>query len=593
MDLIRAENLTHIFAAQPQPITALEDVTLALARGEYLAIVGANGSGKSTLARHFNALLLPTRGNVWVDSANTRDPSQLRAIRQNVAMVFQNPENQFVATVAEEDVAFGPENYGVPPAQLRRRVEYALTAVGLEALRTRAPNELSAGQQQQLAIGGALALEPAALVLDEATSMLDPRGKAAVLELAARLHMQGLTLAAITQSMEEAAQAERVVALQHGQIVACGTPRDIFSDPARLRALDLDLPAFAEIAHQLHDRVADFPANLLTLNELVEAIIPRARSVPRVFSSQADDRRAPRSPRANPGGSPIIQTRALRHTFLRGTPRAHEALRGVDVEIYKGEIVGVVGAAGSGKSTLLQHLNGLLRPHAGEGSVVVSGVELADPRANIRALRQQVGLVFQFAERQLFERYVGDEIAFGPRQFGYDREEVRRRVRSAMARVGLGFEEFKDRITLTLSGGEKRRVALAGVLALEPRVLVLDEPTAGLDPRGRREFLMSLQQWRASGDITIVLVSHNMDEIAQVCDRVYVLDEGKVAFSGSPRELFSRDLNLTPYGLVSPPVTRLVHALRERGLELSAEALSIEQVVAEISRILEKSNGRI
>ncbi len=578
--LIRTQNLTHAFPAQPQPVVALQDVTLALDRGEYVAIVGANGSGKSTLARHFNALLHPTTGDVWVDAMNTRDIAQLRAIRKAVAMVFQNPENQFVATVAEEDVAFGPENFGVPRAELRRRVEAGLSAVGLEPLRLRAPHELSAGQQQRLAIAGALAIEPDALVLDEATSMLDPRGKQGVLELAARLHSRGLLLAAITQSMEEALQAQRLVVLEHGQVALAGTPREVFAQPERLRALGLDLPPFAALAQQLHARFPDFPGDLLTLDELVAAIAARARP----------GRRAPISatapPPSIPGGEPIIRVENLHHTYLRGTPRAVEALRGVDVEIWPGEIVGLVGSTGSGKSTLLQHFNGLLRPQPGSGRVIVNGVDLSNPRVDTRALRQQVGLVFQFAERQLFERYVGDDIAFGPRQFGCTREEVRRRVQAAMARVGLDFEQFKDRTTLTLSGGEKRRVALAGVLALEPHVLVLDEPTAGLDPRGRRELLDSLREWRAHSGMTIVVVSHHMDEIAELCDRVYALEAGRVAFGGSPRELFARGPELERLGLTPPPAVRLVRALHERGIEVDAGALTIAQAAAAVTEII-------
>jgi energy-coupling factor transport system ATP-binding protein len=579
MALIRTEHLSHVFPAPPQPIAALDDVTLSVTRGAYVAVVGANGSGKSTLARHFNALLLPTGGNIWVNDVNTRDRAQLRAIRENVAMVFQNPENQFVATVAEEDVAFGPENFGVPLSELRRRVAAALEEVGLTALRTRAPHELSAGQQQRLAVAGALALEPDALVLDEATSMLDPRGESVVMELAARLHGQGLTMVAITQSMEEAARAERVFVMGHGRVAQAGTPREVFADPERLRALDLDLPPFAAIAQQVHQRVPDFPAALLTLDELVEAIVSRAARL-----SPPASRLSPLA--VSPHGSPIIETRALRHSYLSGTPRAVEALRGVEVEVFPGEIVGIVGTTGSGKSTLLQHFNGLLRPPPGEGTVVVNGVDLSNPHADVRAVRQQVGLVFQFAERQLFERYVGDDIAFGPRQFGYSREEVRRRVQWAMARVGLDFEGFKDRITRTLSGGEKRRAALAGVLALEPRVLVLDEPTAGLDPHGRRELLASLQQWRAESGVTIVLVSHRMDEIAQVCDRVYVLEAGRVALAGTPRELFSRGLDLTRFGLVPPPAVRLMQALRAGGVNVGADVLTVEDAVAEVSRVI-------
>ncbi|MGE5141609.1 MAG: energy-coupling factor transporter ATPase, partial [Rudaea sp.] len=403
--LIRTEHLTHLYPAQPEPIAALRDVSLEITRGEYVAIVGANGSGKSTLARHLNALLLPTEGQVWIEGANTRDPSQLRGIRQDVAMVFQNPENQFVATVAQEDVAFGPENFGVPPAEIRERVDDSLQAVGLATLRARPPHELSAGQQQRLAIAGALAVQPAALILDEATSMLDPQGKAAVMELAARLHDRGLTLAAITQSMDEAARAARVIIMEKGAVVGMGTPREVLTDPDRLLPLDLDLPPFAAIARGLATRLAGFQSNLLTRDELVEEIVKRRttkderrRTTGEVSPGNdketqksfvvRDQRESlwdpPSSVSVQAGGAAIITTRALRHTYLRGTPRAFEALRGVDLDIYPGEIVGIVGAAGSGKSTLLQHFNGLIRPRPGEGQVSVDGIDLADPRADVR-----------------------------------------------------------------------------------------------------------------------------------------------------------------------------------------------------------------
>ncbi|MGB8648144.1 MAG: energy-coupling factor transporter ATPase [Anaerolineae bacterium] len=583
MAFIRTSHLSHLFPAQPQPIAALQDLSLEIDRGDYVAIVGANGSGKSTLARHFNALLLPTTGDVWVNEENTRDPARLRAIRQAVAMVFQNPENQFVATIAQEDVAFGPENFGVPRQELKTRVDAAIAAVGLESLRERAPHELSAGQQQRLAIAGALALQPSALVLDEATSMLDPRGKRAVMDLALRLHAEGLTVAAITQSMEEAARAARVVVMAQGRIVAAGAPQTIFADAARLTALDLDLPPYAEIAQALAARLPGFPAHLLTLDELVAAIGEYAGHRQGTKDKTVSGQSAILPPVAGPA-SPILSVRALHHTYLRGAPRAYEALRGVDIDIYPGEIVGILGAAGSGKSTLLQHFNGLIRPRPGEGEVMVDGVNLSDPRADVHALRQRVGLVFQFSERQLFERYVGDDIAFGPRQFGYDRPEVRRRVQQAMTRVGLDFESFKDRVTLTLSGGQKRRAAIAGVLALEPKVLALDEPTAGLDPRGRRELLAALLQWRDQEGLTLVLVSHHMDEIAQVCDRVHVLEAGIVAFTGSPRELFYTP-GLDRFGLTPPPAVQLMHALRARGLPVAGNAMTIPEAVAELKRL--------
>ncbi len=586
--LIRAQDVSHLYPAQPQPLPALEQITLALDRGEYVAIVGANGSGKSTLARHFNALLYPTRGDVWVDGANTRDPSQLRSIRRNVTMVFQNPENQFVATVAEEDVAFGPENFGVPQPTLGHRVREALQVVGLTPLRLRAPHELSAGQQQRLAVAGALALDPAALVLDEATSMLDPRGKQDVNELTGRLYKGGLLLVAITQAMDEAAQAGRVVLLDHGRVAATGTPREIFSNPDLLQECGLGLPPYAAIAQGLRTFVPDFPANLLSAHELADAIACRVRSAPAgsrsaLASSPAAAMTA--QPTA-PAGAPIIQVRDLRHTYLRGTPRAVEALHGVDLDIYPGEIIGLVGTTGSGKSTLLQHFNGLLRPRPGEGTVVVEGINLSESGVGSRPLGNRVGLLFQLSDRQLFERYVGDDIAFGPRQFGHDRDEVRRRVRQGMERVGLGFDEFKDRRTMTLSGGEKRRVALAGVLALEPQVLVLDEPTVGLDPRGRRLLLDSLKRWRSEDGLTVVLASHDMQVIAELCDRVYVMDAGRVAFSGTPRELFWHGPDLVRLGLALPPAIILLRLLRERGLNLADSALTEQEAVQAIAPLV-------
>ncbi|MGE5140692.1 MAG: ATP-binding cassette domain-containing protein, partial [Rudaea sp.] len=259
---------------------------------------------------------------------------------------------------------------------------------------------------------------------------------------------------------------------------------------------------------------------------------------------------------------------------------------GIDLDVYRGEIVGIVGATGSGKSTLLQHLNGLVRPGPQDGRVVVDGVDLSDPRADVRALRRKVGLVFQYSERQLFERYVGDDVAFGPRQYGLDKGQVREHVKQAMERVGLDFLEFKDRRTLTLSGGERRRAALAGVLALAPRVLVLDEPTAGLDPRGRDGFLQSLKRWRDEG-VTVVLVSHHMDEVARVCDRVYVLADGRVAATGSPRELFAGGVELDALGLVPPPAVRLMRSLRARGVPVSGRALTVEDAAAELAALLQ------
>jgi len=273
----------------------------------------------------------------------------------------------------------------------------------------------------------------------------------------------------------------------------------------------------------------------------------------------------------------VVEVRDLWHWYLRGTPLESVALQGASFTLGAGEVVGIMGHTGSGKSTLVQHFNGLLRPH--RGSVRVFGNELGDRHVDPRPLRRRVGLVFQFPEQQLFDPTVADDIAFGPRKLGCDHAEVRRRVQGAMAAVGLPFEKFKDRYTFGLSGGEMRKVALAGVLALEPEVLVLDEPTAGLDPRARRDLLAALRGLHDERGTALVFVSHNMDEVAELVSRVDVLADGKTVLSGPVRDVFRQEGRLRELGLGVPAATELAGALRDRGVALGGDVLTIEDAV--------------
>jgi energy-coupling factor transporter ATPase len=281
---------------------------------------------------------------------------------------------------------------------------------------------------------------------------------------------------------------------------------------------------------------------------------------------------------------PLLLVQDLHHTYLEGTPLEAVALQGVDMEVGEGEIVAIIGPTGSGKSTLIQHFNGLIRPQ--KGKVIVAGQDLSDDRVDIKALRRQVGLIFQSPEQQLFEQYVGDEIAFGPRNFGFDKEEVRRRVKKAMAMVGLGFEEFKDRLTFSLSGGEMRKVAIAGVLALEPKILIFDEPTSGLDPGTSREFLSKIRELRDEEGGTIILVSHNMDDVAQLAERIYVLVGGRTVLNGTPREIFSQPELLRTHGLDVPQVTQVMYGLWNRGRQVRVDLLTVPEAEEEICRCL-------
>jgi len=271
---IEAQGLGHVYPLEGSgQVVALRGVDLAIERGEFVALVGPNGSGKSTLARHFNGLLLPTAGQVWVDGLLTSDPRHLWQVRQRVGMVFQNPDNQLVASTVEEDVAFGPENLALPPDEIRRRVNEALNIVGLQDYRTHPPQMLSGGQKQLVAVAGALATRPSCIVFDEPTSMLDPPGRRQVLETIRWLNAEeGITVVLITQSMDEAATARRVLGMHAGRIVMDGPPEEIFGQEERLRAFGLDLPPAAGIACRLRDLGIPLSSNLLTVEALARAL---------------------------------------------------------------------------------------------------------------------------------------------------------------------------------------------------------------------------------------------------------------------------------------------------------------------------------
>ncbi len=281
---------------------------------------------------------------------------------------------------------------------------------------------------------------------------------------------------------------------------------------------------------------------------------------------------------------PIIRVERLTHTYSQNTPFCRDAVAGVDMEIYEGEFLGIIGHTGSGKSTLIQHLNGLLKPTA--GTIYLRGRDIwADPK-KIRDVRFQVGLVFQYPEYQLFEETVYKDIAFGPKNLGLDAQEIDRRVRSAAAFAGLD-EALLERSPFDLSGGQKRRVAIAGVIAMEPSVLILDEPSAGLDPAGRKSLLKNIRDYHREKGTTVVMVSHSMDEVAENVDRIIVLADAGVVMSGTPHQVFSRAQELMDVGLNVPQVTQVAMGLRRSGVDIDPAVYT----VADLRRALNERRG--
>lgn len=274
--ILRTEHLTFTYPGEERP--TLGDLSLEIARGSFVAVLGHNGSGKSTLAKHFNAILLPTGGKVYVDGMDTSDENNLLSVRATVGMVFQNPDNQIVANVVEDDVAFAPENLGVPPQEIRARVDAALKQVGMYDFRLHAPHLLSGGQKQRVAIAGVIAMQPKCIVLDEPTAMLDPQGRAEVMATVQRLHEeQGITIVLITHFMEEAALADRVIVMADGHVTMDGTPREVFCEAAKLKKLGLDVPLATELGCELRASGLALPKDILTDDELVAALTAAAR----------------------------------------------------------------------------------------------------------------------------------------------------------------------------------------------------------------------------------------------------------------------------------------------------------------------------
>lgn len=559
---------------------AIDELNLEIEAGQFIAILGHNGSGKSTLAKHMNAILTPTGGSVRVDGKDTGKEENIWDVRQSAGMVFQNPDNQIIGTVVEEDVGFGPENLGVPTEDIWKRVEESLSAVGMFEYRHHSPNKLSGGQKQRVAIAGVVAMRPKCIVLDEPTAMLDPNGRKEVLRTIEELRKrEKVTVILITHYMEEVVDADRIIVMDKGHVVMDGTAREIFSQVEKLKSYRLDVPQATLLAYELKKKGYRIPDGILTAEELV-AELKKHEVVGNhtVYQKEMHERKAKEK-------EPLIQLSHVNYVYSPGNAYEKHALNDVSLELYEGEFVGIIGHTGSGKSTLIQHLNGLLK--ATDGEISYKGESIYGEKYNLRRLRNQVGLVFQYPEHQLFETDVLTDVCFGPKNQGLSVAECRERAIEALQLVGLP-EKYYTRSPFDLSGGQKRRVAIAGVLAMKPKVLVLDEPTAGLDPKGRDEILDQIAYLQKEGNLTVILVSHSMEDIAKYVDRIVVMNQGSKLFDDVPKKVFAQEETLKKVGLAVPQVTDIMHTLLRNGIPTDVQATTIEEAVETISQTLKR-----
>ena len=581
MAIIRSKELVHEYIRRDEEGNvesiqlALDHVNLNVEPGQFISILGHNGSGKSTFAKHINALLTPSEGTIWVDEMNTSDDEYTFAVRQTAGMVFQNPDNQIIASVVEEDVAFGPENIGVPTEQIVERVDKSLKMVGMTKYKAHSPNKLSGGQKQRVAIAGVMAMEPKCIILDEPTAMLDPDGRADVLRAVHTLNREkGITVILITHYMEEVVDSDYVYVMEKGKVFMEGKPREIFKDVELLKEHSLDVPQVTLLAHELRKAGLNLPECVLTRQELVDALT-------QLGMKKASGVRVAEKPVAEDAADKknVLILDHVSYKYSPNTAYEVKALDDVSLSIKEGEFIGIIGHTGSGKSTLVQHLNGLEK--ATEGTIYYNGQDIYDKDFDIRDLRTQVGMVFQYPEHQLFETTVFKDVQYGPKNQGLDEKEQIKRAYEALGLVKLP-EELYLASPFELSGGQKRRAAIAGVIAMKPAVLILDEPTAGLDPKGRDDILGLISDMHEKRKDTVILVSHSMEDVANYVDRIIVMDAGRPAFDGTPKEVFAHYKELEKMGLAAPQVTYVMNDLKEMGYDVDASATTVSEAVESI-----------
>ena len=548
---------------------ALRSIDLHISPGENIALIGPNGSGKTTLARCLNGLLRPHAGRVLVDGMDTGDPTQLRSIRQRVGMVFQNPDDQLVGSTVADELAFGLENLALASPEIQRRVQETLTAFDLEPHRRCPPHQLAGGEKQRVAMAAAVARRPRYLVLDEATALLDPGERQQVAALLQRLRAAyRIATILITQSPEEAARADRVIVLHAGRVQADGPPDALFANPA----LGLDLPFARALADRL--ALAEPHLELDALSDALAALKPQT-PLP------------PWTPPAPPPPTPSkLAAQGLTHLYDEPLPTRRRGIRDIDLAIPNRSVLALVGPNGAGKTTLAQHFNALLKPS--HGRVLLDGCDIGTQP--LTRVRQRVGLAFQFPELQLFAESVAEDVAFGPRNLGFAPERVHDLVGRALAMVGLPLESFGPRQPLSLSGGERRCVALAGVLAMDPEVLVLDEPTAGLDPPTTARLCQLFAGLSHQGR-TLVLISHDMELVGRLATHVAVLRQGRIPLQGPARAVLAHPEFASISGLVPPPSVQLARRLRRRGLALAGDPLTLGETIGWLAPLVGRAHG--
>jgi energy-coupling factor transport system ATP-binding protein len=552
---ISIEDLTFTYRGGDLP--ALQNIRSQVGEGSFVVLMGHGGAGKSTLCSALNGLVPKFfrgqyQGRVLVRGQEVarHKVSEMAGI---IGMVFQDFEDQLFSTNVELEMAFGPENLRISRPEIESRVQHYLSFVGLEKLRRREPATLSGGQKQRLAIGSVLAMEPEVLVMDEPTTDLDPRGREEVLSAADRLRERKRTLLIVDHDPETAGNADRVWLMRGGQIVAEGRPGEILVDGSTLHSCGIKVPPLVDLFLAM-----DWPGRPFTVEEAI-ALLQKHNLARRREHKPAQ------FPPADSRGPFILQADGLGYIY----PRHHsEALRRIDLGIREGEFLALLGQNGSGKTTLAKHFNGLLQPT--HGQMLLRGRPTRGyPH---RELARLVGYVFQNPDHQIFCNTVYDEVAFGLKMLGEGAKKIEQRVSESLEVVGL--EGYEQKVPFALTKGERQRVAVASVLAIQPQVLVLDEPTTGLDDGQQLAMMEMLKHLHERGH-TVIIITHSMEVAEKYAERTVVLKDGGILLDGPTRAVFAEEERLATASLRPTSLLRLSNWL-------GTKALTVGQMVQEL-----------
>ncbi|MGZ3534384.1 MAG: ABC transporter ATP-binding protein [Thermodesulfobacteriota bacterium] len=554
---ISIENLT--FTYQGSERAALQNIHGQIEDGSFIVVMGHGGTGKSTLCCSLNSLVPrffrgEYRGRVLMRGEEVAR-HRVAEMSKHVGLVFQDFEAQLFSTNVELEMAFGPENHCLPREEIGRRIERYLRFTGLEKLRNREPSSLSGGQKQRLAIASVLALEPRVLVMDEPTTDLDPLGREEVLSVGKSIQEETRVLLMVDHEPETAVTADQVWLMRDGQLVSNGPPSEILVDVAAMESCGIRTLPTVELFHSLNWPGAPFTfegaIETIQKHHLAQRLEPKIRTVSSGYLR----------------GFPVLRTEEVRYVYP--TYRI-EALRGIDLDIYEGEFIALLGQNGSGKTTLAKHFNGLLKPASGR--VLVQNKSTTE--YTHREMGHSVGYVFQNPDHQIFARTVAEEVGFGLKMQGEPPKTIEKRVAEALEVVGL--QGYEEKVPFALTKGERQCVAVASVLAVQPRVIILDEPTTGLDYRHQRNMMEVLKRLNQTGH-TIIIITHSMWVAAEYAARTIVMKNGGILSDGPTRAVFADEARLAEASLSPPLLVRLSNWL-------GTEALTVEQMVKELKR---------